>query len=59
MDYTNINIYYDGLDISNYNHFHPNILNGKLITLEREASLNLNLKIIVYEIISINTINTQ
>ena len=46
MDYTNINIYIyicDGLDISNCNHFHPNILIGKLITLEREASLNLNL----------------
>ena len=44
MDYTNINIYiYDGLDISNCRHCHPNILNGKLITLEREASLNLNL----------------
>ena len=33
----------DGLGISNCRHFHPNILNGKLITLEREASLNLNL----------------
>ena len=49
MDYTkNINIYIyiyicDGLGISNCRHFHPNILNGKLITLEREASLNLNL----------------
>ena len=32
MDYTNINIYiyiYDGLDISNCRHFHPNIFNGK------------------------------
>ena len=37
MEYTNINIYilyiyiyiYDGLDISNCRHFHPNIFNGK------------------------------